>query len=207
MKALTLHQPWASLIAVGAKRIETRSWSTKYRGPLAIHAGKVFDHSTYPDLTRHLFRDDEPGVYKVPSDPPVPLGAVVATCRLVDVVPMVDAFDAQRQHERPFLAISRGEGRDLSLWLPDDEAPFDAPRMVSDQLPFGDFSPGRFAWILDDVKPTTERCPACWGRGWDKNRRGAVAFPGDECATCRGSGGCAPVPARGKQGLWNWEAA
>ena len=41
MKALTLHQPWATLVAVGEKRIETRSWSTDYRGPLAIHAGKA----------------------------------------------------------------------------------------------------------------------------------------------------------------------
>lgn len=38
MKALTLWQPWASLVALGEKRIETRCWSTKYRGPLAIHA-------------------------------------------------------------------------------------------------------------------------------------------------------------------------
>ena len=38
MKALTLWQPWASLVALGHKRIETRCWSTKYRGDLAIHA-------------------------------------------------------------------------------------------------------------------------------------------------------------------------
>lgn len=43
MKALTLIQPWASLITEGIKTIETRSWSTKYRGPLAIHAGKKVD--------------------------------------------------------------------------------------------------------------------------------------------------------------------
>lgn len=41
MKALSLTQPWASLVAVGAKRIETRSWRTSYRGPLAIHAAKL----------------------------------------------------------------------------------------------------------------------------------------------------------------------
>lgn len=40
MKAITLWQPWASLIACGAKTIETRSWGTPYRGPLAIHASK-----------------------------------------------------------------------------------------------------------------------------------------------------------------------
>lgn len=39
-KILTLSQPYASLVALGAKRIETRSWRTSYRGPLAIHAAK-----------------------------------------------------------------------------------------------------------------------------------------------------------------------
>jgi activating signal cointegrator 1 len=40
MRALSLWQPWASLVAIGAKRFETRSWYTEYRGPLAIHAAK-----------------------------------------------------------------------------------------------------------------------------------------------------------------------
>jgi activating signal cointegrator 1 len=43
VKALTLIQPWASLIIMGRKKIETRSWPTKYRGLLAIHAGKSVD--------------------------------------------------------------------------------------------------------------------------------------------------------------------
>jgi len=41
MKAITIHQPYASLIAWGEKRYETRSWSTPYRGPIAIHSGKA----------------------------------------------------------------------------------------------------------------------------------------------------------------------
>lgn len=40
MKAISLHQPYASLMAVGAKTIETRHWPTDYRGLLAIHAAK-----------------------------------------------------------------------------------------------------------------------------------------------------------------------
>jgi len=42
MKALSLTQPWAHLVVAGAKKYETRSWSTKYRGPLYIHAAKGF---------------------------------------------------------------------------------------------------------------------------------------------------------------------
>ncbi|MYC08182.1 MAG: ASCH domain-containing protein [Chloroflexi bacterium] len=38
MRALSLRQPWASMVADGRKTIETRTWRTNYRGPLAIHA-------------------------------------------------------------------------------------------------------------------------------------------------------------------------
>jgi len=40
MKALSIKQPWASLIAQGKKTIETRTWKTNYRGPLLICASK-----------------------------------------------------------------------------------------------------------------------------------------------------------------------
>ncbi len=49
MKRLSLIQPWATLILSGAKRFETRSWRTPYRGPLAIHAGGRF-----PSLAKSL---------------------------------------------------------------------------------------------------------------------------------------------------------
>lgn len=38
MKTLSLLQPWAGLIMLGIKRIETQSWKTQYRGPLLIHS-------------------------------------------------------------------------------------------------------------------------------------------------------------------------
>jgi len=40
MKALSIKNPWATLIADGKKTIETRTWPTKYRGPLLICATK-----------------------------------------------------------------------------------------------------------------------------------------------------------------------
>jgi len=40
MKALSVMQPWATLLVSGAKRIETRSWQTSYRGPFLIHASR-----------------------------------------------------------------------------------------------------------------------------------------------------------------------
>ena len=51
MKIITLHQPWASFIKEGFKTYETRSWATKYRGPLLIHAGKKkFKKSQYDSV-------------------------------------------------------------------------------------------------------------------------------------------------------------
>ncbi len=65
MKALSLLQPWATLVVIGVKQIETRSWSTAYRGPLLIHAskgkaGKIFAHEPpfkkyIPDFKQLLF--------------------------------------------------------------------------------------------------------------------------------------------------------
>ncbi len=42
MKAIGLEQPFASLVGIGAKTIETRPWSTDYRGPLAVHSAETF---------------------------------------------------------------------------------------------------------------------------------------------------------------------
>ena len=43
MKVLTLKQPWATLVAEGLKKYEFRSWKTKYRGKILIHAGSGID--------------------------------------------------------------------------------------------------------------------------------------------------------------------
>ena len=43
MKAITIKEPWATLIAEGYKEYEFRVWKTNYRGEVLIHAGKSFD--------------------------------------------------------------------------------------------------------------------------------------------------------------------
>lgn len=60
MKALTISQPFASLIADGHKWIENRCWETRYRGPLAIHAGKGTQY-----LDRHELMEYPSGVLAV----------------------------------------------------------------------------------------------------------------------------------------------
>lgn len=70
MKALSAHQPWASMIASGSKTIETRTWSTNYRGDLLIcstrspkimglPSGKALCFANLIDC-RPMTRDDEP---------------------------------------------------------------------------------------------------------------------------------------------------
>ena len=48
MKAISLHQPWASWIALGKKTIETRFWYTKYRGELLIVSTKQPKYNNLP---------------------------------------------------------------------------------------------------------------------------------------------------------------
>lgn len=71
MKVLSLDQPYATAVALGLKRFETRSWATKYRGPLAIHAT---DRKPKP-------MSDFVGLY-LDSHEPLPRGVIVATCQL-----------------------------------------------------------------------------------------------------------------------------
>jgi hypothetical protein len=54
MKVLTIKQPWATLIMKGYKRFEFRSWQTKYRGDLLIHAGKGIDKEAIKRLEKYL---------------------------------------------------------------------------------------------------------------------------------------------------------
>lgn len=89
MKTLTVCQPWAWLIVAGIKRIENRTWRTKYRGPLAIHAGKSRKWIT-PGYF-HM-RDN----YDLPAAAELAFGAVLGVVELVDVV-SIDDPKMQRQ--------------------------------------------------------------------------------------------------------------
>lgn len=89
MRAISLWQPWASAIAIGAKKIETRGWSTKYRGPLAIHAAKTKDHLGFaerPELMMSLAAGFFLNESKITLPYVFPLGAIVATCTLEDCI-------------------------------------------------------------------------------------------------------------------------
>lgn len=65
MKAITIKEPWASMIAHGFKTIETRSWATSYRGKIAIHAGKGKPDKEWmdnvPEMMEMIDGDIHPG--------------------------------------------------------------------------------------------------------------------------------------------------
>lgn len=68
MRALSIRQPWAWAIVEGHKDIENRSWRTRQRGPLLIHASAKYDHGGYefiitrfPALTVPTWQDAECG--------------------------------------------------------------------------------------------------------------------------------------------------
>lgn len=131
MKAITLHQPWASLFAAGLKEYETRSWPTKHRGLIAIHAGKKWDKSQ-TDLWVTL-RSRFPEIRDAIPDANVPLGAVVCVCRLVDVFKTDFLVDQE--------AFNEGMIDDLELAV-------------------GNWGEGRYAWQLEVVKVPDYPIPA-----------------------------------------------
>lgn len=154
MKAVTLTQPWATLVAIGAKQIETRSWPTNYRGPLAIHAGKGPSTIGWPQLN-HICNRTEPfrSVLQLGGRHPaeaLPTGAIVAVCRLVGVVPT----EMIKTH---------------SVWV--DAIPGTTAwnfELTDQERAFGDYSDGRFAWLLADVRRLPAPIPARGALGlWD----------------------------------------
>jgi activating signal cointegrator 1 len=158
MKALTLTQPWATLVAIGAKRIETRGWSTSYRGPLAIHTAKgladLGGEVALMTLCRsEPFRSALIGAGYL-GTPGLPRGAIVAVCELVDCRPTDE--EAARHKQGWFKQV---DGKLVYFELTDQERAF------------GDYSPGRFAWLLADVRALPEPIPA-------KGALGLWEYPG-----------------------------
>ena len=132
IRGLSLTQPWATLVAIGAKKVETRSWGTRYRGRVAIHAAKGFP--TYARAlaghnrwARAALAEAGYGITRA-----LPLGAIIAVATLADV---------------------RGTGPNElqpAGWI------FD---LIGQEQAFGDYSPRRFGWFLEDVQPLANPIP------------------------------------------------
>jgi Lar family restriction alleviation protein len=144
MKAITIWQPWASLLAIGAKQYETRNWETKYRGPIAIHAAKK-DPCKIPLLGLQKFEEatkeelEKAGL----SWCLLPTGKIIATAELVN------------------------------CWLIGAE--LDIP--TEQEMLFGDWTPGRYAWELANIQLLPVPIPAKGAQrlwNWDVETRQAT---------------------------------
>jgi len=145
MRAVTIRQPWATLIALGAKRFETRSWATKHRGDIAIHAGKVIDKKAcqHPEIEAILTKHG----YLKPTD--LPTGAVIATGVLIN------CWQSFVQEDQVILE-SAGKIKNINAF---------------EEL-VGDYTEGRYAWELEHMNILQNPVPtkgylSLWH--WDKN--------------------------------------
>jgi activating signal cointegrator 1 len=148
MKAITLWQPWASLIAVGVKRFETRSWPPP-RSCLgqrfAIHAAKkpeprsmAFTVDVEAAIERGL--QLKSGLWQT-----LPFGAVVCTATLVE------AYQVRRwTHSTGDIEFSGSVGGSRTVGM----------TLSSDELLYGDFQQGRWLWEFSDVKRLVPAIPA-----------------------------------------------
>ena len=121
MKAISLSQPWASLVASGAKKFETRSWPSHYRGPLLIHAAKRIS----PEA--RVLSSTEPFRTALKQTPYWSLqrGVVIA------VVSMTGCLEIREN----LFSCGLNEVLERGTW----------------ELLFGDYSAGRFAWQFSEV--------------------------------------------------------
>ena len=145
MKAITLYEPWAWLIALEQKKIETRSWPTSYRGPIAIHVAKKPVYRQFPMIRQEPFRSA--------------LRPLAGLCETCDFDLALSAIDWHHGH---VIAVA-----DLVACVEMTPALI---AMVDDpERSFGDYEPGRWMWLLEHVRRID------------------------------------PVPARGRQRLWEWD--
>jgi hypothetical protein len=205
VRALGLDQPWASLIAAGIKTIETRDWSTTYRGPLAIHANKgwtqaqhdrwlefsdEFGPSRFPPLPEW-----KPPRRRQPTDLP-PLGCVVAMATVHDVgrfEPDVDRAKIGEHGFSPFGALTR-----LRFLSGGVMGVSDADEST------GDTSPDRYGWVLRAVYRLDSPYPLKGQQGlWTPElpeRMALSSAPGTWAHTCPECGqhhpedACQPQP-------------
>lgn len=89
MKALTIKQPWATLIVDGYKEYEFRSWKTNYRGKILIHAG----------LSLEKDADKRFEVYNLTHD----YGCIIGEAILTDCILVEEKFSQQLRDKNPLV--------------------------------------------------------------------------------------------------------
>lgn len=151
IKALSMWQPWASLVGLEAKRYETSSWSTHYRGKLLICSAKKLDLGSLRLLREEPFqlglgrgcefRQVMIGGEYYPDEPSIYCG----DCNL-----------GAEKHRNQIGARDLPYGEAIAIVDLVDVIPTGAMTRVGFgryEVHYGDFRPGRFAWQLENVRP------------------------------------------------------
>ena len=144
MKAISLWQPYATLLAGGAKSVETRGWHMSHRGPLLVHAAKKWD-GRLADLCRgEPFRSalERCGCSSATA---LPFGAIVGVVEVVDCVPV-------ERVEVDCTGLVNGflhEETDGTKWLTIDAT----------ERAFGDYTARRYAILCRNERAFREPVP------------------------------------------------
>ena len=136
MRSLTLHQPWASLIAHGYETTETRGWPA----PKTLVGSRIAIHAAKRRPRRSEWNDR---VAEAMDGVDLPLGVIVATARLDGCV---------RVLSNGFAKLSEPADPER-VWVVDrfGREHRDVHQMNSD--PYGDYSEGRWIWLLSRIRP------------------------------------------------------
>ena len=124
MKVLTIKQPWASLIIEGYKRFEFRSWKTKYRGELLIHAGKSIDKEAYERFKGYLTE--------------MPLGKIIGRVEFTDCIKTTPEFFEERLKENKDI-YTKSIFKEDYAWQVELKEKFDKPIDVKGKLGLWDY--------------------------------------------------------------------
>ena len=90
--AISIRQPWVYCILHGSKTIENRSWPTKYRGPILLHAGKALTKRDVAGVREFVKEHVGLEWLRLPQDPSgYPTGGIVGIADLVDCVERSDS--------------------------------------------------------------------------------------------------------------------
>lgn len=129
MKVISLMQPWATLVVIGAKKIETRSWNTKHRGEILIHASKKMTRA------QRVLADSVPFIDAFDHEDvdELHLGCIIGKVEIVETVP--SEILNERLNEKANIFNSG----------------FLFPNKPQMELAFGDYSPGRYGWLLSNA--------------------------------------------------------
>lgn len=132
MKGLNILQPWASLLAETEKRIETRSWMTRYRGDVLICSSKRWDGALQRIAFSEPFRSVL-GYDRIQRLGGLPLGSALAVARLADVRPIHSlALSAWKLSPKELAFGDYSSGR--YAWFFEDVRPLSTPVSVKGQL-------------------------------------------------------------------------